>query len=122
LENGFDFLDSNFRLSELIYLNQLDSQKLDSIFSKEDYSNDVIKYLKRFKSFISSLLNFKQEDDKNENIEFSLNNIFNEIRKKSLNLDIYRRKILSQIDGQDKSSQIWIRELIQNSVDAIRNT
>jgi hypothetical protein len=35
---------------------------------------------------------------------------------------MYQRKILSQIDGQDKSSQLWIRELVQNSVDAIRKT
>jgi hypothetical protein len=37
------------------------------------------------------------------------------------NLDLYKNKIKSQIDGQDQSSQLWIRETVQNSVDAIKS-
>lgn len=48
-----------------------------------------------------------------------INDLLSKLRWKDYKFDIYQREIFSGIEWQDRSSMIWIRELIQNSIDAI---
>jgi len=112
-------LENSFNLSELMYLNKLKTKDFNNVFDTENSEqNEEIKEEK-------NILNKKASEEKNEiseeenSILNNFKNLFNEELKEK-NLWIYNRKIFSQIEWQDKVNQIWIREVIQNSVDAIR--
>ena len=57
----------------------------------------------------------KKELEKGEEID----DILLKFRERPWNLFMYNREIYSTIEWQDRSSMIWIREVIQNSRDAI---
>jgi hypothetical protein len=52
-------------------------------------------------------------------IKTSIQNLFEKIDSEEKRLTIYEDKIRSQVLGQDKWNQIWLRELVQNSRDAL---
>lgn len=147
----FEDLKWNFALSELMYLNNLQNETLDAVFDDRDigeidttisqtaFRNQFNTLRWRFSERIKGI--FRSIHSNNitpvntsaigweaiigeENIDdyfTEIDALFYNIQEKNLNFSIYKRKILSQIDGQDKSSQIWIREGIQNAIDALKN-
>lgn len=89
-------------------------------FLKSEESLIKVNWDKKFK--LSELIagyrlhNRELEDiDDEENLEDFIGNI----QSKNYNWEFFNNEIRSSIDGQDESAMIWVRELVQNSRDAI---